>query len=163
MMRSGQTIENIHIYHTNKHALFFYNISQYICQLPHIFGLKQVFAQAWRNDNINIQTEPPFALSQFIKATRHFSMAWNWKRGGKKELEDGDCIRIQNKIAQAFETIKHQTKPSIVLSLGTGLSSSASVRTWARLSQWLSTRRLLKMAKRRLKIHLAFNWSLQRL
>lgn len=40
------TVENIHIYHTNKHALFFYNISQYICQLPHIFGLKQVFAQA---------------------------------------------------------------------------------------------------------------------
>lgn len=79
------------------------------------------------------------------------------KEGEKKELEDRDCIRIQNKIAQAFETIKHQTKPSIVLSLGTGLSSSGSVRTWPRLSQWLSTSRLLKMAKRRLKIHLAFN------
>lgn len=70
-----------HSYLSHKSTLSIAFLSVFANHLV-FFWLKQVFAEAQRNDNRNIQAGPAFVLRQFIKATRHSSVPWKWKTWG---------------------------------------------------------------------------------
>lgn len=90
------------------------HFSAYLPIISYFWGLKQVFAGARRNDNRNIQAGLAFVLRQFIKATRHSIVPWEWKTTGQRRGIVLEFWRNHQKPSEASGSQKNPTSLKVL-------------------------------------------------
>lgn len=111
-MIRNEIVQTTRIYHTNKY--FLWHFSMYLPITSYFFRLKQVFAEAQRNDNRKTQARLAFVLRQFIKATRHSNMPRKVKNNRLEEKDGTGILNKPPKAVKASCSRENQASPKVL-------------------------------------------------